>query len=136
MNTDFENKVRRAIANRPRLTPIFGSTLHIPERLHEYNADLFVCHNVVSGRFELHSLSNPGIDTFCAELPFKSLDNRTLVWVWENDVRVHGKAIFERLDRSEAAWKKRKDRDFKNWVEAVGKETQSLFAKDAWALGT
>lgn len=134
MNADFETNVRRAVASRPRLTPVFGSALHIPERIYEYDPDLFLCHNCVTGRFEIHSLGQQSIDTFCAELPFKALDSRTLYWVWENDVRVHGKAIIERIDRSEADFQKSKDREFRNWVEAVGKETQSLFAKDAWAL--
>lgn len=136
MNTEFETNVRRAVANRPRLTPMFGSALNIPERLREYNPDLFICHNIVTGRLEIHSLGQNSIDTFCGELPFKTLDSRTLYWVWENDVRVHGKAIIERIMQSEEDFHKRKDREFRNWVEDVGKETQSLFAQDAWAMGT
>lgn len=135
MNPDFITKVRRAVEHRPRLTPVLTSTLNIPDRLHEYSPDLFICHNCVSNRFEIHSLAN-AVDTMCGELPFKTLDARTLHWVWQNDIRVHGKAIFERLEQSEEQFKAGKDRDFKNWVEAVGKETRSMFAKDAWAMGT
>lgn len=132
---NYEFMVLRALEHRPRLTPIFGSTLNIPDRLREYNADLFLCHNCVTDKFEIHSLANLG-DTFCGELPFRTLDSRTLHWVWENDIRVHGKAIFERIEQSEEQFKENKAREFKRWVEDVGKETRSLFAKDAWAMGT
>lgn len=135
MNADFENRVKRAVEHRPRLTPIFTSSLNIPDRLYEYNPNLFLCHNIVSGKFEIHSLDNSR-DTFCGNLPFKTLDARALHWVWENDIRVHGEAIFERIYKSEEDFKKSKDREYRNWLESVGKETQSMFAKDAWTAGT
>lgn len=134
MNSDFVAQVRRAVQHRPRLTPLFGSTLNIPERLYEYNLNLFICHNEVTGRFEIHSLDNKG-DTKCGDLPFKTLDNRALHYIWDNDIRVHGEDIFRRIEQSEENHKKSKDRDFKNWVESVGKETRSMFAKDAWEVG-
>jgi hypothetical protein len=124
-----------AVRHRPRLSPIFGSTHNIPERVAEYNPDLFLCHNVVTDRIEVHSLANSG-DTFCANLPYKSLDARTIRWIWENDIRVHGKNIFKRIEASEQAYERMKQREYKNWIEDVGKETQSLFAKDAWTFAT
>lgn len=130
-----ENEIRLAIQKKPRLTPVFKSALCIPERLEQYNDNLFICHNCVSNRFEIHSLDNP-VDSFCGELPFRTLDARTLHWVWQNDIRVHGTDIFKRIDKSEEDVKRSKDREYRNWLESVASETQSMFAKDAWAMGT
>lgn len=135
MNDHFKQRVLIATEDRPRLTPLFGSTHCIPERLYEYNSNLFLCFNNATDQFEVHSLDNKG-NTYCATLPFPTLDSRTIHWVWENDIRVHGMAIFQRIDRSEAEHKARKQREFKNWVESVALETRSMFAKDAWLAGT
>lgn len=134
MNEDFKRKVRIKIEYKPRLVPIFSSTHNIPERLNEYNPNLFICHNCVKNRFEVHSLEQT--ESYCADLPYRSLDERSLRWIWQNDIRVHGDEIFKEIDRHEEGMKKQKDREFRNWVEDVGSETRSMFAKDAWTVGT
>lgn len=135
MDFQFERDVREKIQYRPRLIPLFDHALNIPQRLYEYDSSLFVCFNRQTQRYEVHSL-NQELDSFCATLPYKDLDARTLRWIWKNDIRVHGKAIFHRIEKSEDDFKKRKDREFHNWVEDVASETQSMIAKDAWAFGT
>lgn len=134
MDERFIYEVRRKVSDKPRLTPIFESTHCIPERLYEYNSNLFICYNNVEETFEIHALDQE--NSYCATLPYKKLDARTLRWVWRNDVRVHGDNIFRRIEKSEEDYKKRKEREFKNWVEDVASETRSLFAKDAWLMGT
>lgn len=131
MNREWISEVRHLLRDKPRLTPIFQSTLNIPERLHETNPRLFICYNNVDQRFEVHSLDQE--ISFCAQLPYKALDARTLRWIWNNDIRVHGKEIMRRLEKNEEDREKSKERDFKNWVESVGKETRTLFAKDSWS---
>lgn len=131
MDSFYEQEIRRKIAGQNHLHPLYRSVYDIPERLFEYNDSLFICFNSDTQRYELHSLEQPV--SFAAVLPYKDLDARSLRWIWNNDIRVHGRAIFERIEKGEELAKKRKDREFHNWVESVGKETQSLFAKDAWA---
>lgn len=133
MDREFIAEVRDKVRSKPRLTPLFTSTQSIPERIHETNPRLFICYNNVDGAFEVHSLDQEV--SFCGKLPYKSLDARTLRWIWQNDVRVHGKEIMRRIEKSEVDFKKGKDREFKNWVEDVAKETRKLFAKDAFHAG-
>lgn len=134
MNNEFMQDVRYRLRHKPRLTPIFGSTHNIPERVFEYNPRMFICYNIVKGRYEIHNLDQE--DTYCADLPYLSLDARTMRWIWQNDIRIHGKELFRRLDQEEENMKRAKDREFRNWVQAVGGETQSMFAKDAWLGAT
>lgn len=131
MNDTFKMEVRQKIAGQHHLHALFGSVYNIPERLFEYNDALFICFNQDTQRYELHSLEQT--ISFSAVLPYKDLDARSLRWIWKNDIRVHGRAIFDRIEKDEEKAKKQKDREFHNWVESIGKETQSLFAKDAWA---
>lgn len=133
MDYRFERDVLEKVKHRPRLIPLFDHTLDIPQRLYDYHPSLFVCFNRHTQRYELHSLEQE-TDSFCATLPYKDLDARTLRWVWQNDIRVHGKDIFRRIEKSEEGFKKSKDREHKNWVQDIAKETQSLFAKDAWMM--
>lgn len=133
MDYHFERNVLEKVQYRPRLIPLFDHVLDIPQRLYDYDPSLFVCFNKHTQRYELHSLDQEG-DSFCATLPYKDLDARTLRWVWKNDIRVHGKDIFRRIEKSEEDFKKSKERQQRNWMQDIASETQSLFAKDAWTM--
>lgn len=69
-------------------------------------------------------------------LPFDELDNRTLRHIWQYDIRVHGAKLFSDLEKAEEEFEKRKERERKNWINDVARESQSYFAKDAWTFGT
>jgi hypothetical protein len=129
-----ENK-RQEIMHRLRFKPFLHmveqSVYDIPKRVEEYDTDMFVVFNSIKQKYELHSIQYPG-DTFQTTIPFNDLDVRALRHLWENDLAVHGKDIFRRIERDEADFKRAKDRDFKNWAQAVASETKSMFAKDAW----
>lgn len=126
----YEKAVREKIEYRPRLIPVFTSDQNIPERLYDYNSRLFICFNRVDQRYEVHNLDQE--DSYCATLPYRDLDVRSIRWIWQNDIRVHGKDIFHRIERQEEQREKQKERDYKNWIHDVASETQSMFAKDAW----
>lgn len=130
MNDYFKEAVRDKIKYKPRLTPMFTSHHDIPEQVYAYNPSLFLCYNNVEDRIELHSLDQE--ISFCASLPYKKLDQRTMRWMWTNDIRVHGKELMRRLDQGEADFHKAKERERKNWIEDVAKETRTMLAKDAW----
>lgn len=128
----YEKEVTEKIEYRPRLLPVFSHTLNIPERLYAYNPRLFLCFNRHEQRFEVHSLDQE--DSYCCTVPFRELDARVLQWVWQNDIRMHGKEIFRRMEREEQKREKQKEREMQNWIRDVASETQSLFAKDAWTM--
>lgn len=133
MDFRYQQAVLEKIQYRPRLIPIFSHTLNIPERIYAYNENLFLCFNRQSQRYEVHALDQP-IDSYCTTIPYKDLDARTLRWLQKNDIRIHGEEIFRQMDASNALIERQKEREFKNWIEDVGSETRSMFAKDAWTM--
>lgn len=134
MNQAFQNDVKTRLQGRYHLIPLFSHVHDIPQRLYEYDPNLFCVYNTNTGKYEIHSL-NHFPDTHALNVPYGELDVRALRYLWRNDLRVHGRDIFRRIDAGEAAAENRKKREWKNWVEDVAKETQSMFAKDAWIGG-
>lgn len=128
-----KHEIRLLLADRPHLSPVFSSTLCIPERVKEYDDELFMVFNNHNERFEIHT-KDGGETTYNATIPYKSLDARTLRWLWTNDIRVHGRAIHERIYKSEEAYEKRKQKELKDFTRDFAQEFRSEFAKDAWSL--
>lgn len=131
MKPTKRDKIRVRLETKPHLHLVERSVYDIPERVEEYDPDMFVVFNSNRQTYELHSLQYPG-DTFQLTFPFSELDVRALRHIWRNDISVHGKDIFRRIEREEEEFKKRRQREEKNWMRAVASETQSMFAKDAW----
>jgi hypothetical protein len=126
-----KHQIQLLVNDRPHLTPLFTSTLNIPERVHEYSDELFLVYNNESGRFELHSIDESPT-TYNATLPYRSLDARTIRYIRKNDIRVHGDAIFKRIDQQEVKVKQAQEKDMARFTQDFAKEFQSEFAKDAW----
>lgn len=126
----YRHDVLEAVRSKSHLIPLFSSTYHIPERVREYGPRFFVVYNSKKEKFEIHHLDQQ--NTYCLTIPYKELDVRALQHLWENDLSVHGTNIFRRVEQSEERMKQQKDREWKNWIEDVAKETRSAFAKDAW----
>lgn len=133
MKLSFEQNVRERIETRKHLIPVFSHVYDIPRRVHEYDPSFFVVLNENTQKYEIHSLDYPGDQTHSCTIPFDELDCRTLYHLWENDIRVHGKEIFRRLERQEEEFEKRKQRETQKFNIDFAKEFQSAFAKDAWA---
>jgi len=109
----------------------------ISNRIEKYDKDMFIVFNKLKRKYEIHSLEFASIDatpkeTFQTTIPYDNLDCRALEHLHDNDIRLHGRKIFERIDQQEGLREKQKQREFKNWVHAVANETKSMFAKDAW----
>lgn len=119
------------LKGRPHLTPVFSSALNIPERVKDYDPDLFLVFNQKNERFEIHSYE-AGETSYNATLPFKSLDARTLRYIRKNDIKVHGMKIYDRINESEKKAEQQKEKDKKNFIRDFASEFQSEFAKDAW----
>lgn len=131
MKVSKRDDINARLANKPFLHLLESNVFHIPERVEEYDKDMFVVFNSIKQKYELHSLEYPG-DTFQTTFPFDELDARAIRHIWENDISVHGNDIFRRIEREEEKFKKDKDREQKNWIRDVASETQSMFAKSAW----
>lgn len=124
-------EVLHRLQYRPFLFLVEQSVYDIPKRIEEYDPDMFVVFNSLKQKYELHSIQYPG-DTFQLTFPYPELDVRALRHLWENDISVHGKNIFRRMEQGEEKAKKAKDREFRNWVQSMAGETKSMFAKSAW----
>lgn len=135
MDQFYRDQVQERIKRKLHLEPVFTSSHDIPERLYEYDNSFFMVFNHKTKKFEIHNLDQIG-DSYCMVVPFRQLDVRTVRWVWQNDIRMHGKEIFRKLERQEKALEEAKDRERRNWIRDMASETQSLFAKDAWTFAT
>lgn len=133
MATFHNHEVQTRLWERPECSPVFTSTLFIPERLREYDPALFLLYNNETERFEVHSLADKSL-LGGTVLPYKRLDNRAIEYVKRHDIRRRGREIFREIEASEEKAERDRKRQFSNWVESVGKETRSLFAKSALGL--
>jgi len=126
-------EVRHRLGNQPHLRPVFDHVLDIPYRLHQYHPDLFVVFNYDTGRYEVHSLGQEET-TKALDYPYWLLDARLLSLVRKQDVRSHGRTILDRIRQSQARARARLDRQRKNLLEDVIKETKPAFARAAWGV--
>lgn len=152
MKLSFEREVRL----RPHLLPVFSSLYQIPERLREYDPNLFVVLNAirniekaegvpVSERtpfppgvipkwgawYEIHSLAHTG-NTFAMAVPYGELDARILRDVWSGDLRVHGDRIFREIDEHNERLEATNRRDLRNFASAMARDSQLAFARASW----
>lgn len=139
MDQRFKNEVEVILRwrNVHHLIPMYTNLYHIPERVYEYNSNLFVVFNKWDQKYEIHSIEHgPGMNSRQCQLEFDELDIRTLHYIWKNDLRVHGWAIFDRIEKSEEDAKKRKAKQYRSDVNAIARETRHIFAKAAgWGDG-
>ena len=108
-----KSEIRRRLRGKHHLTPIYTSSLSIPERLYEQDSALFVVLNAKTQRYELHSLNNKG-NTFFMSVGVNELDGRLFEIVRRNDLRIRGNKILAEVDAHNEAIErenKRKRRD-------------------------
>lgn len=134
MKANYRHQVHLIIEKRPYLYPIFEHVLDIPRRVFHYDDSFFVVFNKQNQRYEIHSLDYPEGNTISCTIPFNELDERTMEHIWYNDIRVHGKEIFRRLEQSEERARIRAEREQKQLARDFAIEHRSEFAKDAWNL--
>lgn len=137
MKETKRNQIQAVLFKDYDLILIENDVFNISSRIEDYDKDMFIVFNKRKKAFEIHSLEYAPMiaspkDTFQTTIPYKELDIRTLHHVYDNDIKVHGRKIFERIERQEEMNEKQKQRDYKNWLRAMASETKSMFAKDAW----
>lgn len=107
-----------------------NNVFDIPERLKEYDESFFVVFNFKNKKYEVHSTDNL-FNTYCFTVPYNELDSRTIDLVMKNDTnKKSAKEFINEIEDHEYKVEKRKDRELKNWIEDVSKETHSAFKKD------
>jgi hypothetical protein len=134
MKQRFKEEVMRRIEKRPYLHPVFSHIYDIPRRVNQYDPSFFIVFNQRNQKYEVHSLDYPGDNTISCTIPHEELDERTLHHIWLNDIRVHGKEIFRRLEWAEQKREMKKEKELQNFTRDFAKEHQNAFAKDAWNL--
>lgn len=133
MKSNYRHQVELITEKKRNLVPIFTHNHDIPRRVYDYDPSFFVAFNKNNQKYEIHSLDYPANDTLSCTIPYENLDERTMEHLWMNDIRVHGKEIFRRLEWAEEKAKIRAERERKKFDEDFAKEHQSAFAKDAWS---
>lgn len=126
-----ENAIYDRLRGKDHLLPVFSSVTQIPERLQEYNPDLFAVFNAAKQKYEVHSLANKG-DTFCMRVGFNELDSRILVSVRQGDLRYRAKAFFEEIDRHNDKIEVGQERKRHNDLMGVVEEMHPYFRDYAW----
>ncbi len=129
--SSYELAIRDRLQGKPHLQPVFSSVYFIPERLREYDADLFVVRNSKKQRFEVHSLANIG-DTYGLTVPYPELDARTITLVQKNNLAAHGRTIFREIDQHNERLARSLERARQNELRALAEEVKPAFAKVAW----
>lgn len=132
MNSRYKHEIELITEKKRNLIPIFSHVHDIPRRVYEYDSSFFVVFNTINQKYEIHSLDYPADNTHSCTVPYPELDVRTLHHIYNNDLRVHGKEIFRRLEWAEEKARIRKEREEKNLARDFALEHQSAFAKDAW----
>jgi hypothetical protein len=139
MDETFQNNVEIILRwrNLHHLLPVYSSIHNIPERVNEYNTNLFVVFNTMKQKYEIHSIEHgAGMDSYQCTVPYDRLDVRITWYLWENDLRVHGNEIFKRIEQGEQDHEKRNKRKFHNWAQDVASETRTMIAADlGWQDG-
>lgn len=127
----YKDEIEYRLKGLHHLIPVYKNVYHIPERLKNYDSSFFIVFNKIKQKFEVHNLENP-LNTYCLTVPYPELDERTLNFTWENDIKVHGDKLFKHLDAEQERMEKDQERAQKNHLHDAAKEMQSGFAKTAW----
>lgn len=135
MARPYTNKRQRKLEIESRLCGKYhlivleSSLLHIPERLLEYDSDLFIIFNTKTQKFEVHSLANQG-NTHCLTVPYEELDDRAINMFAKYDQRRRSfKAIIREIDRENEVMGKREAKNRRSELNAMAREVRPAFKK-------
>jgi hypothetical protein len=121
------NEIRERLTGKRWLEVMETNVFNIPERVAEYDPNMFVCYNRALGEYEVHSLRNRDDNTHCLSVPWAELDDRTLKLIAARDLnRRYLKDIVREIDERNA--KIETDRDARRRDEwgQVAKDTANM----------
>lgn len=131
MDGHFQERVREVLRMQGahHLIPMFSHSEDMPERVNRHNPDYFLVFNLLTQKYEVHSIEHNGwLNSRQVVVPYERLDGRLEVYLQRYNFRAHGKRIFQELEESERKHEASKKREFHNFVESVGKDTRELFS--------
>ena len=99
---DYKSMIKYVLLDRPHLEPIFYDDNGFIKRLRKYSPHSFLVWNKISNNFEIHSLLSfmPRFMKWTTyqfswyEYP----DERVLVYMEQNDIKLHGNELFKKLE--------------------------------------
>lgn len=131
MNLQTNNEIYDRLLRKPYLLVLETSLTQIPERVAEYDPNMFVCFNHLLGEFEVHSLRNKG-DTHALSIPYPELDNRTLQLIAMRDQnRRSFKEIMREINLKNEKLVETKKRHRRSDINAIAREVRPVFKRFA-----
>lgn len=129
----FKEKVRNRLSGKPWLEPVFNDLFDIGNRIRSVDPTLFIVRNHRLNQYEVHSLEHYP-NSFAWVVPYRILDIRTIRRARKNCLLTRGDAIFKEVDEKNAKHEASLRRQFDNDIDAIARETRSLFARSAWEM--
>jgi hypothetical protein len=127
--SERKEEIRRQLWNKPHLKVMESNVLHIPERLYEYDPDLFVVFNIRSQKYEIHSLANKG-NTHCVTVPWNQLDVRAIELFAKGDQRRRSfKEIIREIDEYNEKLERRHEKYRRDELNAMAREVRPVFKR-------
>lgn len=125
------NHIHDRLRGKPHLKLIETNVVKIPERLEQYDSNLFLVFNAKKQQYEVHSLANRG-STYCITVPYEDLDYRTIELFAKGNIRTRGiKAIIREMDMHNETIEKRREKHRKSNINAMAREMRPVFKKMA-----
>jgi hypothetical protein len=136
MNRIKLNEITDRLEGKPYLSLVETSVLKIPERLEEYDPNMFICFNSIIQEYAVHSLRNREGNTHALSIPWPELDHRVLDFVAMRDQnRRPLKEILREIDQHNEAIDIRKDKQRHNDLNAIAREVRPVFKRFAEERG-
>lgn len=125
------NEIHDRLQGKSFLFLVETSIYHIPERLEEYDPNMFICFNSLIQEYEVHSLRNKG-DTHALSIPWAELDQRTLDFVADRDQnRRPLKDIIREIDKRNEEREKRREKYRRSEINSIAREVRPIFKRFA-----
>jgi len=117
----------RGFYSRRFYREITSDVYDIAKRLREIDPDYFILYDVRKDRFEIHHKGQQD-NTFCLIVPYDTLDERTLILVYETRAE-KAKEIFAKMQKHNERLDRQKQEDMRDYIKWVGTETFNYLNK-------
>lgn len=121
MNPYRKETIRSRLFRKQYLHLVTDDLYGISERIRELEDGFFIVRNVLTGKYEVHSLDNIG-GTRCFVVPYETLDARTIDMTRESLIATRGDAIMREIEEHNKALDAKKERDTKNYIQDASLE--------------
>lgn len=129
LKCDRREEIKRRLWGKHYLRVLETSAYQIPERLYEYDPDLFVVFNIRSQKYEIHSLANKG-NTHCVTVPWDQLDVRAIELFAKGDQRRRSfKEIIREIDEYNEKLERRHEKYRRDELNAMAREVRPVFKR-------